>query len=133
MFNIKFADDWIWTATSSVGGNCSTNWATTTAQGLILYTKLQVDNVNVIYGRKSFLTFSTKLTFKNIWSLLSFVMQLVDSVTRFGEILSFLQNLQSLGQFFEGLFTICENFGPTGKFLCLWASFHWCKWPNVEK
>ena len=32
MFNINFADDWIWTAYGSdTGNNRSTNWATTTA------------------------------------------------------------------------------------------------------
>ena len=60
--------------------------------------------------------------------------------TRYGEILPLWPNFQSLGQFFEGLFTICENFGPTlaklwkplGKFslsecwknLAIWS--HWC-------
>ena len=47
------------------------------------------------------------------------------SVTRFGEILPFCQNLQSLGQLFEGLFTIWKNLGPTlANFVCHWASFH---------
>ena len=35
------------------------------------------------------------------------------------------QNLQSLGQFFEGLFTNWENLGLTlANFVCHWASFH---------
>ena len=47
------------------------------------------------------------------------------SVTRFGEISPFWQNLQSLGQFFEGLFTIWENLGPTlANFVCHFGSFH---------
>ena len=55
-------------------------------------------------------------------------------VTRFGKISPIWQNLQSLGQFFEGLFIIWEHFGPTlANIVCNWASFHWRKWPNVEK
>ena len=57
-----------------------------------------------------------------------------NSATRIGEILPFWQNLQSLGQFSEGFFPVWENFGLTlANFICHRASFHWCKWPNVDK
>ena len=50
------------------------------------------------------------------------------SVTRLGEFSPLWQNLQSLGQFFEGLFIIWQNFGPT---LANWENFRSCKWLNV--
>ena len=60
-------------------------------------------------------------------------MRLYISVTRFGEILPLCKNLQSVGQFFKGLFTIWQNFDHTlANFVCHWANFHWCIWRNVE-
>ena len=59
--------------------------------------------------------------------------QVVHSVTKFGEISPLWHNLQSLGQFLDGLFTIWQNFEPTlASFIYFWANFHRCKWPNVE-
>ena len=47
------------------------------------------------------------------------------SVTRFGEISPFWQNLQSLGQFFKALFTIWQNFETTlANFVYFWANCH---------
>ena len=48
-----------------------------------------------------------------------------DSVTGFGEISPLCQNLQSLGQFFQCLFTIWQNFEPTlANFVYFWANFN---------
>ena len=56
------------------------------------------------------------------------------SVTTFGDFSPLWQNIQSLGQVFQGLFTIWQNFGPTlVNFVCPWANFRWWKWPNAEK
>ena len=54
------------------------------------------------------------------------------SVTRFGEILPLWHNFKSLGQIFEGLFSIWQSFNLTlAKMLCYWASFHRCRWPHT--
>ena len=46
------------------------------------------------------------------------------SVTTFGDFSPLWQNIQSLGQVFQGLFTIWQNFGPTlVNFVCPWANF----------
>ena len=35
---------------------------------------------------------------------------------------------------FESSFGICHTFKPIlTNFVCLWADFHWCKWPKIEK
>ena len=48
MFIINFVDDWIQTATSDMGSNRSTNWATTSARILWqCYTYLNFDRKNI--------------------------------------------------------------------------------------
>ena len=56
------------------------------------------------------------------------------NVTRFGEISPLWQNLQSLWQFFEALFTIWQNFEPTlAYFVYFWSNFHLCHWTKCGK
>ena len=41
---------------------------------------------------------------------------------------------KSLGRLFEGLFSIGQKFEPAWvNILCHWASFHRCKWPNINE
>ena len=54
------------------------------------------------------------------------------SVIRFGEISPFWHKLKSLGQIFEGLCCIWQNFDPTvAKMFNYCASSHCCRWPNT--
>ena len=56
------------------------------------------------------------------------------SVTRFGEIPPLWQNLKTLRQFFEGLFSVGQNFKPTLANLVYYlAILHWSKWPNIKQ
>ena len=56
------------------------------------------------------------------------------SVTRFGEISPIWQNELRLWQNFDGLISNWQIFESTlAKFLCNWANFHGCKWPNIKK
>ena len=74
-----------------------------------------------------------------LWPLLSSVSAAISkrpgpSVTRFGEILPIKQKFRNLWQHFKGLFDIWQSCEPTlGLFVCFWAKFHHCKWPNIEK
>ena len=55
-------------------------------------------------------------------------------MARFGKISPFWHNLKSLGQNFEGLFDIWQNFDPTvAKMFYHWASFGCCGWQNTLK
>ena len=50
------------------------------------------------------------------------------SVTRFGEILPLWHNFKSIGQIFEGLFSIWQNVDHTVAKMCYnCASFHCCR------
>ena len=41
---------------------------------------------------------------------------------------------RNLRQHLKGLFDIWQSCKPTlGLFVCFWAKFHRCKWPNIEK
>ena len=56
------------------------------------------------------------------------------SVTRFGEILPLWHNFKSVGQIFE----VCLIFrrflySTLAKMLCYYASFHYCRRPNILK
>ena len=56
------------------------------------------------------------------------------SVTRFGEILPLWHNFKSIGQIFEGLFSIWQIIILTlAKMLCYWASFHCYRRPDASK
>ena len=57
---------------------------------------------------------------------------IVHSVTKFGEISPLSQNFKSLGVL-EGQLNICQFFTCLGTFLCHWANFDYCKWPNFGK
>ena len=55
------------------------------------------------------------------------------SVTKFDEISSLWQNLKSLGQLWGDLISIWQIFGSNlASFVCNWANFRSCKWPNVD-
>ena len=55
-----------------------------------------------------------------------------NSVTRFGKISPLWHNFKSLGEIFQGLFSIWQNFDPTvGKMFYIWVSFECCRWPNI--
>ena len=56
------------------------------------------------------------------------------SVTRFGEIPPLWQNFKTLGQFFECLVSVGQNFETTlAHILFSLANFHCCKWPNINQ
>ena len=56
------------------------------------------------------------------------------SVTRFCEISRLWQNIISLWQCFDGLFSIWQNCEPTlVNILCFWANIHRCKGPKIER
>ena len=56
------------------------------------------------------------------------------SVTGLSEILPLWHNFKSLGQSFEGLFSIWKKFDPTvARMFYYWASFQYCRWPKTLK
>ena len=56
------------------------------------------------------------------------------SVTRFGEISPLRRNIKQLWQILKAPLSIWKNFEHTlANFLCNWANFQCCKWPNIEK
>ena len=59
---------------------------------------------------------------------------MIDSVTKFGEISPLWQYFPSLCQYFEGIFSIWQNYETTSlNFVCHWANFNCCKWTNIAK
>ena len=56
-----------------------------------------------------------------------------NNVTRFVRNFATLAKFyKSLGNFLNGLFSICQTVVPTQVFLCYWANRHCCKWPKIE-
>ena len=55
------------------------------------------------------------------------------SVTRFGEIPPLWKIFKNLWKYIYGLFGFGPSFHDTlAQFVCFWANFHYCKWPNIE-
>ena len=58
----------------------------------------------------------------------------ISSVNRFGEISPICKHLEIFGIILKVYLIFGKVVNPClGLFACLWATFHRCKWPNIEK